>query len=61
MDCGGRFPPECMDFDHRSDKRINMGNLKVRDPEKIQQEAMKCDVVCSNCHRIRTWRTVGIV
>ena len=25
--------------------------------EKILAEVAKCDVVCSNCHRIRTWLT----
>jgi len=56
MDCGGVFPPECMDFDHvRGEKlfRISRGVLK-RTEEEMQTEIAKCELVCSNCHRIRT-------
>lgn len=53
-DCGGTFPPVCMDFDHRR------GEEKVRDVSKCrtvtaaEAEMAKCDLVCANCHRIRT-------
>lgn len=47
------------DFDHvRGKKRKNVGamvnghNFSV---EKIIEEIAKCDVVCSNCHRERTF------
>jgi hypothetical protein len=58
-DCGGTFPPECMDFDHRD------GEAKVADVSKLALngtwrkvliEVEKCDLVCANCHRIRTAR-----
>jgi hypothetical protein len=58
-DCGNRFPHYVMDFDHRDpfSKRFMMS--KVSDDnaswDNIKAEALKCDVVCSNCHRIRTW------
>lgn len=56
MDCGGRFPACCMDYDHRPD------TMKVRNVSKFARsgwrgaftEIAKCDVVCANCHRIRT-------
>lgn len=58
-DCGGRFHPVCMDFDHRP------GTVKVYSVsamvvagyrwELVEAEIAKCDVVCANCHRIRTW------
>lgn len=55
MDCGGRFPPECMDFDHRPGevKNKHVGYLFYM-PHKVAEEVKKCDLVCANCHRIRT-------
>ena len=55
VDCDGHFPPECMDFDHvRGHKEFNVGNGKLMSQEKLQREIDKCDLVCSNCHRVRT-------
>jgi hypothetical protein len=55
-DCGRRYPSECMDFDHVRGKKIfgiarewNRWGWKT-----ILREIAKCDVVCANCHRIRT-------
>lgn len=54
MDCGGRFPPECMDFDHaRGEKKFALSAARTT-PEKLMEEAAKCDLVCANCHRTRT-------
>lgn len=57
-DCGGRFPPVCMDFDHldSSKKELKIGSL-VSSPteEMLLAEIVKCEIVCSNCHRIRTF------
>lgn len=58
-DCGGRFPPYVMEFDHvRGDKRHNVSKLwgNVVGIAGVLAEIAKCDVVCSNCHRIRSWR-----
>ena len=58
LDCGGRFPPECMDFDHRdpSEKLFNVSQAAVsgNSLESVKAEIAKCDLVCANCHRIRT-------
>lgn len=57
MDCGGSFPAVCMDFDHvRGNKVGNISTMagQALSPERIEAEIAKCDVVCSNCHRIRT-------
>lgn len=55
MDCGGRFPSVAMDFDHvRGTKVSNVSLLRAHAVETIREEIAKCDVVCSNCHRIRT-------
>ena len=59
VDCGGTFPPECMDFDHRpgEEKVKPVGNMYQMSMKNIKAEIEKCDLVCANCHRIRTWRT----
>jgi hypothetical protein len=57
-DCGIRYPSFVMDFDHREgfDKRFNIGRdaLARCSEEALRAEIRKCDVVCANCHRIRT-------
>lgn len=55
MDCGGTFPPECMDYDHRpgTEKYYGVGQL-TGSLTKMKAEIAKCDLVCANCHRIRT-------
>jgi hypothetical protein len=56
-DCGGRFPPFLMDFDHaRGTKVAILAKLRSNKASlsKIDAEIAKCDVVCANCHRLRT-------
>lgn len=63
VDCGRSFPPECMDFDHRkrAQKTFNVstGLHRSRPKEVILDEIAKCDLVCANCHRIRTAKQMG--
>lgn len=55
MDCGNSYPPECMDFDHTSDnKEFNVSKRRRASKRKILEEIAKCELVCANCHRIRT-------
>lgn len=57
-DCGGHFPPICLDFDHvRGEKLANVSELvrRANSLDAIRAEMEKCDIVCSNCHRIRTF------
>lgn len=54
MDCGDSFPMCCMEFDHRGDKLHNISNIHKRSWKIIRAEVAKCDVVCANCHCIRT-------
>jgi|SRR5580698_8088740 hypothetical protein len=58
MDCGVKYPPYCMDFDHRDpqDKVDNVSVLKKGSLNKVKAEIAKCDLVCATCHRKRTWR-----
>jgi hypothetical protein len=59
MDCGVRYPPCAMDFDHRdgSSKRAAVSRMIGRAGRpRILEEVAKCDIVCANCHRLRTFR-----
>jgi len=62
VDCGGKFPPYCMDFDHRnpSDKIGNIAHMLHAPIDLLLTEIEKCDIVCSNCHRIRSHSGYGI-
>lgn len=56
-DCGNSYPPVCMDFDHVSDdKEESIANMIKNRASwtRIKEEMEKCEVVCANCHRIRT-------
>jgi hypothetical protein len=57
-DCGQRFDPVCMDFDHRpgEQKRTEVSRIAAEWPSMavLLAEIAKCDLVCANCHRLRT-------
>lgn len=56
-DCGHIYPSDVMEFDHiGNDKSFNIA-VAVRNGmsiERIKKEIAKCELVCANCHRIRT-------
>lgn len=59
LDCGDKFHFSAMDFDHRDPdtKLADVGQL-VGQGCSIQtflDEVAKCDLVCANCHRVRTY------
>src|SRR6476660_8530747 len=57
-DCGGRFHPAAMTFDHLpgTNKRADIATLVRRSSIKLaRQEMAKCELVCANCHAIRTY------
>ena len=58
MDCGKVFLACCMDFDHRdrAEKKFTIGAWGYRgNLADVMIEIAKCDIVCANCHRIRTY------
>ena len=58
MDCQRKYPYYVMDFDHRdpSTKIDGIARLIRSDGLKaVMREIAKCDLVCSNCHRVRTY------
>lgn len=58
VDCNCKFHPVAMDFDHISqDKEAEIARLVNNgcSIERIAREIAKCELVCANCHRVRTW------
>jgi len=68
-DCGYAAHPEALDFDHvRGEKLFSLGghhgrwkngeyqksNIGRMSLDRILNETEKCEVVCANCHRVRT-------
>ena len=54
-DCGQRFKPWVMDFDHvDGEKLFNLARTRGRSLRVILLEVAKCQIVCANCHRDRT-------
>ena len=56
-DCGENYPYWMMEFDHLRDKEFNLSGFKGSQEkmESIVAEVEKCEVVCSNCHKNRTF------
>lgn len=60
QDCGNVYAPWVMDFDHREGEAEigSISSLTGRSTiriERIKIEIGKCDLVCANCHRQRTY------
>ena len=54
-DCGVSYPYYVMQFDHTGTNKIfNVGTISNRTLSAIQMEIAKCELVCANCHAIRT-------
>jgi len=57
-DCDNTYPEQpyvIFDFHHRNpeEKDVAWIKLRLRSWKKITEELDKCDLLCSNCHRIR--------
>lgn len=60
VDCHKFYPSYVMDFDHvRGTKRDAVSQLVSHTWDIIQEEIDKCDLVCANCHRERTFMRLG--
>lgn len=62
-DCGGMFHPVAMDFDHVRGKKIKEVSKLVTQCSSglVREEILKCEIVCSNCHRVRTHKRIKLV
>ena len=55
VDCGYKAHSAALEFDHVvGEKSRTVASLMYHSWEKIKEEISKCDVVCANCHAIRT-------
>lgn len=55
VDCTKHFPAPCMEFDHvQSGKSSNIANMQNCKRQRVAAEVALCEVVCCNCHRVRT-------
>ena len=53
-DCGNS-DFRVLEFDHLEDKKYNISErIGAQTLESLMIEINKCDIVCANCHRIRT-------
>ena len=57
VDCGYNEHHAALEFDHISDdKEFNVCN--ATSISRAKKEIEKCEVVCSNCHKIRTYNRI---
>ena len=56
LDCGVKYPPYVLQYDHvRGPKDFQLSNNFYSKPlDTLYAEIEKCDLVCANCHAIRT-------
>jgi hypothetical protein len=58
-DCGYNAHHAALEFDHIADDKVaNVANLMGQE-KALWAEIAKCEVVCSNCHSIRTFNRLG--
>lgn len=59
VDCGEKYPHYMLDFDHIPgfEKIGNVADVVANYSwEKGMKELEKCQIVCANCHRIRSYQ-----
>jgi len=58
-DCRIQFPHYVTDFDHVESRGTKINNvsklINSGSTKQVKEEIAKCDLVCANCHRIRTY------
>lgn len=56
-DCGLIYHIAAMEWDHLpgSTKVRNLANMQQYSLKRVLEEIDKCELVCANCHRIRTF------
>ena len=55
-DCGRYYPYYVMQFDHiGKDKFRIVSHMRNYSMERIMAEIAKCELVCANCHAVRTY------
>lgn len=60
-DCGVQYPHYVMDFDHLGDKEgLIIEFVRRHNKKALDAEIAKCEVVCSNCHRQRSYERLQL-
>lgn len=57
LDCDGEFPHYVLQFDHVRGKKVaNISAMLMANVhwDLIAEEIEKCEIVCANCHAVRT-------
>jgi hypothetical protein len=58
-DCGRTYPPYVMEWDHLpgTEKALVLADVRraAHAKERVLAEIAKCELVCANCHRERTF------
>jgi 5-methylcytosine-specific restriction endonuclease McrA len=58
-DCDKHYPYYVMDFDHVNKKAATINVLIEKcNIGRLEEEMANCELVCSNCHRIRTYERI---
>jgi hypothetical protein len=60
-DCGRVYRPQVMQWDHLpgTEKLGDVSTFKGRSRQEVLAEIGKCQLVCANCHAIRTFERAG--
>ena len=55
-DCEVQYHFAVMQFDHLGDKKADIAKVvRIWSLDQIKAEIAKCEIVCANCHQMRTW------
>ena len=56
-DCKQKFPSCCFHFDHRVPAKKGFTISTCLSLPKVLKELKKCDMICANCHALRTFNS----
>jgi len=62
VDCGGKFDHFILEFDHLPQYEKSGSPTEIGSKLGIKaalEEIKKCDIICANCHKARTWKRAG--
>ena len=58
-DCKVFFPYYVMEYDHLHSKINSVSKIASTGTlRQVIEEIEKCELVCSNCHKVRTWKRI---
>lgn len=59
--CGVKYPYYVMDYDHKdpTNKKHCIAHMMGHSKKALQNEINKCELLCANCHRIKTYETTN--